>query len=114
VHVPPADAYPERINWYRTAFHELGHWTGHLSRLDRFKGFDNKSAYAREELVAEMASAFLCAEFGIVPTVRHADYIRAWLDLLKEDSRAIFRAASLASKAASYLIAFEREGEDRP
>ena len=55
---------------------------------------------------AEMASAFLCAELGIVPTVRHADYIGAWLAILKEDNRAIFRAASAASKAAHYLMAF--------
>ena len=63
-------------------------------------------AYAREELIAEMASAFLCAELGIVPTVRHADYLGAWLAVLREDSRAIFRAASQASKAADYLLAF--------
>jgi len=64
----------------------------------------DREAYAREELVAEMASAFLCAELGIVPTVRHADYIGCWLDVLREDARAIFRAASKASKAAGYLL----------
>jgi antirestriction protein ArdC len=53
-----------------------------------------------------MASAFLCAELGIVPTVRHADYIGAWLAILREDNRAIFRAASQASKAAHYLMGF--------
>ncbi|WRD77218.1 zincin-like metallopeptidase domain-containing protein [Sphingobium baderi] len=53
-----------------------------------------------------MASAFLCAELGIVPTVRHADYLGAWLSVLREDSKAIFRAASQASKAADYLLAF--------
>ncbi|GBH33180.1 hypothetical protein MBESOW_P4309 [Sphingobium xenophagum] len=62
--------------------------------------------------VAEMASAFLCAELGIVPTVRHADYLGAWLAVLREDSKAIFRAASQASKAADYLLASVREGED--
>ena len=56
--------------------------------------------------IAEMCSAFVCAELGIVPTVRHSDYIGAWLDVLKEDARAIFRAASQASKAANYLLAF--------
>ncbi|WP_245656689.1 zincin-like metallopeptidase domain-containing protein, partial [Novosphingobium naphthalenivorans] len=54
---------------------------------------------------AEMGSAFLCAALGIVPTVRHADYIGAWLEVLREDSRAIFRAASAASKAADWLRA---------
>ncbi|WP_255490652.1 zincin-like metallopeptidase domain-containing protein, partial [Novosphingobium sp. TCA1] len=54
---------------------------------------------------AEMGSAFLCASLGIVPTVRHADYIGAWLEVLREDARAIFRAASMASKAADWLLA---------
>ena len=87
--------------------HELGHWSGHPSRLarDLSGGFGSK-AYAREELVAEMTSAFCCASLGITPTVRHADYIGAWLEVLREDNRAIVRAASAASKAADYLLAF--------
>ncbi|WP_334185900.1 zincin-like metallopeptidase domain-containing protein, partial [Novosphingobium sp.] len=71
---------------------------------DLANGFGSKD-YAREELVAEMGSAFLCASLGIVPTVRHADYIGAWLEVLREDARAIFRAASMASKAADWLLA---------
>ena len=67
--------------------------------------------------VAEMTSAFCCASLGIAPTVRHADYIGAWLDVLREDNRAIVRAASAASKAADYLLAFApsatARGEDR-
>lgn len=93
-----------------------GHWTGHPSRLDRDqKGAPHSASYAREELVAEMCSAFTCAELGIVPTVRHADYIGAWLDVLRNDSRAIFRAASQASKAADYLLAFRADttGDDQ-
>jgi antirestriction protein ArdC len=58
-----------------------------------------------------MCSAFACAELGIVPTVRHADYIGAWLGVLREDARAIFRAASQASKAADYLLAFRGEAD---
>ena len=54
-----------------------------------------------------MVSAFLCASLGIVPTVRHVDYLASWLEVLKEDKRAIFRAASLASKAANYVLNFE-------
>jgi antirestriction protein ArdC len=107
VQVPPQQAFREQINFYRTALHELGHWTGHPSRLGRdFSGKFGSSAYAREELVAEMASAFTCASLAIQPTVRHADYVGAWLEVLREDERAIFRAASLASKAADYLLAF--------
>lgn len=114
VRVPPQSAYHDRINWYRTVFHELGHWTGHQARLDRLTGADfGSDDYAREELCAEMASAFLCAEMGIIPSVRHADYIGSWLAILREDSRAIFRAASQASKAADFILAFSSdEGGD--
>jgi len=56
--------------------------------------------------VAELSAAFVCASLGIVPTVRHADYLGAWLDIVREDNRAIVRAASAASKAADYLLAF--------
>ena len=106
IQVPPQPAFFEQINYYRTCFHELGHWTGHPLRLNRdLSGRFGGTLYAREELVAEMASAFLCASFGITPTVRHADYLGSWLDVLREDNRAIFRAASLATKAADYLLA---------
>ena len=111
IEVPPQAAFHEPVNYYRTCFHELGHWTGHPSRLARdLSGRFGSRAYAAEELVAEMASAFVCAALGIVPTVRHADYIASWLDLLRDDDRAIFRAASLASKAADFLLAFRAEG----
>ncbi|MEJ5979125.1 zincin-like metallopeptidase domain-containing protein [Novosphingobium sp. PS1R-30] len=105
VAVPPQPAFGDQINYYRTAFHELTHATGHSSRLARdLKNAFGSKDYAREELVAEMGSAFLCAALGIVPTVRHADYIGAWLEVLREDNRAIFRAASQASKAADWLL----------
>jgi antirestriction protein ArdC len=91
VQVPPPVAYFEPINW-------------HLNR-DHSGSFGSKS-YAREELVAEMAGAFVCASLGIVPTVRHADYIGSWLEMLREDNRAVVRAASAASKAANFLLAF--------
>ena len=107
VQVPRPDAYFEPINWHRTALHELGHWVGHPSRLARdLTGTFGSALYAKEELVAEMTSAFVCASLGIVPTVRHADYIGSWLEVLREDDRAIVRAASAASKAADYLLAF--------
>jgi antirestriction protein ArdC len=108
IRIPNQTAYPDQINYYRTAFHELGHWTGHKTRLDRnlttkFGTVD----YAREELVAEMATAFVCASLGIVPTVRHADYIGNWLQVLKEDAKAIVKTASLASKACDFILAFK-------
>ncbi|HSI16909.1 MAG TPA: zincin-like metallopeptidase domain-containing protein [Sphingomonas sp.] len=114
VQVPPQPAFFDQINFYRTALHELTHATAHKSRLDRriTTDFGSKD-YAREELVAEMGSAFLCASLGIVPTVRHADYIASWLAVLREDNRAIFRAASAASKAADWLLARHAEAETR-
>lgn len=105
VQVPPPQAYFEPINWHRTALHEMGHATGHASRLGRdFSGSFGTKKYAFEELVAEMNAAFCCAALGIVPTVRHADYIGSWLECLREDNRAIVRAASQASKAADWLL----------
>jgi antirestriction protein ArdC len=91
IEVPSQAAFIEPINYYRTVLHELGHWTGHGSRLDRDQtGRFGTPSYGREELVAEMCSAFSCAALGIVPTVRHADYIACWLEVLKGDNRAIF------------------------
>jgi antirestriction protein ArdC len=110
VQVPPPQAYFEPINWHRTALHELGHATGHASRLNRDQsGSYGTRKYAFEELVAELSAAFGCASLGIVPTVRHADYIGSWLEVLREDNRAIVRAASQASKAADYLLGFAPE-----
>ncbi|NGM49326.1 DUF1738 domain-containing protein [Caulobacter sp. 602-2] len=112
VQVPPQPAFGDQINYYRTCFHELSHWTGHATRLDRDQsGVRGGKAYAREELVAEMGGAFVCASLGVVPTVRHADYLGSWLEVLREDNRAIFRAASQASKAADYLLAFAPEAQ---
>ena len=106
VQVPPPQAYFEPIDWHRTALHELGHATGHASRLGRdMSGRFGTRKYAFEELVAEMNAAFCCASLGVVPTVRHADYIGSWLEVLREDNRAIVRAASQASRAADWLLA---------
>jgi antirestriction protein ArdC len=107
VQVPPPQAYFEPINWHRTALHEMGHATGHVSRLGRdFSGSFGTKKYAFEELIAEINAAFCCASLGIAPTVRHADYIASWLEVLREDNRAIVRAASQAGKAADWLLAF--------
>lgn len=113
VQVPPQCAFPDPVNWYRTALHELTHWTGHPKRLARdLSGAFGSAAYAREELAAELGAAFLCAALGIVPSVRHADYIGAWLTVLRGDNRAIFRAAAAASRAANHLLALhEQAGE---
>ncbi|MGF7163549.1 antirestriction protein ArdC [Rhodoligotrophos appendicifer] len=107
VQLPPPQAYFEAINWHRTALHELGHASGHHTRLNRdLTGSFGSKKYAFEELIAEMNAAFCCASLGIAPTVRHADYIGSWLEVLREDNRSIVRAASQASKAADYLLGF--------
>ena len=107
VQVPPPQAFFEPIDWPRTALHEMGHATGHPSRLNRdFSGSFGSKTYAFEELIAEINAAFCCASLGIAPTVRHSDYIGAWLSVLREDNRAIVRAASQASKAADWLLGF--------
>jgi antirestriction protein ArdC len=114
IQVPRPEAYFEPINWHRTALHELGHWSGAPTRLGRdLSGSYGSKSYAREELVAEMTAAFTCATLGITPTVRHADYIGSWLEVLREDDRAIVRAASAASKAAELLLAFRPQTDDK-
>ena len=106
IKLPVIESFPDSLDYYRTAFHELGHWTGHKTRLDRFnKSTDNgKTTYAREELVAELTAAYVSTTQGIEPTLNHASYIDSWLTCLKEDNKAIVQAASKASKAASYLL----------
>jgi len=107
IQMPPLSAFFEPADFYRTALHECGHWVGHPSRCARdLSGSFGSPSYAREELIAEMTGAFVCAALSIAPTVRHADYLANWLEVLREDNRAIIRAASAASKAADYLLAF--------
>jgi antirestriction protein ArdC len=104
VSLPPFRSFKGVDHFYNTAFHELGHWTGHKSRLDRdLKNRFGDRQYAAEELVAELAAAFLCAEWGFDNDLRHAGYIASWIELLKADKRAIFTAASKAQAAADYL-----------
>ena len=107
IRAPPPSAYFEPINWHRTVFHEMSHWAGAKQKLNRDQsGPFSFPSYCREELVAELYRAFTCAVLSIVTTVRHAEYLAGWVELLREDNRAIVRAASAASKAADYLLAF--------
>jgi antirestriction protein ArdC len=106
ISLPAFAAFRNADNFYSTAFHELGHWTGAKPRLDRSEGLHSRfgdQAYAAEELVAELCAAFLCAEFDMDGELRHAGYIGHWIALLKSDSRAFFTACSKAQAAADYL-----------
>jgi antirestriction protein ArdC len=94
--------------FYSTLCHELTHWSGAKSRLNRdLTGRFGSDSYAMEELVAELGAAFLCSELTITPEPRtdHASYIASWLKVLKNDKRAVFAAASKASEAANWLMA---------
>ena len=104
ISMPAFEAFNGADHFYGTAFHELTHWTGHMSRLDRDLNnrFGSRN-YAGEELIAELGAAFLCAEFGFDGDLRHAGYIEHWIELLKADKRAFFTACSQGSKAADYL-----------
>lgn len=107
IRMPPLEAFRDAESHAATLAHELSHWTRHTSRLDRDLGHKRfgDEGYAMEELVAELASAFLCADLRITPELRddHASYIDNWLSVLKSDKRAIFTAASHASRAVDFL-----------
>jgi antirestriction protein ArdC len=105
--MPPIESFNLAESYYSTLGHETIHWTRHSTRLDRNLGRKvwGDEGYAREELVAELGSAFLCADLELTPVIRedHASYIASWLEVLKNDKRAIFQAASYAQKAVDYL-----------
>ena len=107
INLPPVGAFKSIEQFQATALHELSHWSGASHRLDRdLTGRFGSQSYAAEELIAELSAAFLCAHLGIQGELRHAGYIDSWLKLLASDKRAIFTAASQASKAADYLRSF--------
>jgi len=112
IHLPPKGAFKEGYEYYATALHELGHATGHPSRLarDMSGGFGSPS-YAKEELRAEIASYMVTTELGLghYPE-RHAGYVESWLKALQDDRNEIFRAARDADRMASWML----EPEKRP
>lgn len=89
--------------YYAVALHELAHATAHPTRLDRTTGPRGSRAYAFEELVAELAAAFVCAELGVGPAPHHAGYLQFYVQLLEDDPKAIFRAAREAGRAADFM-----------
>ena len=113
--VPDRYRFQKAEDFYCTELHELGHWTGHPSRLDREWGKRfGDNAYGFEELVAEMTSAFLCAHLGLKGELQHENYIGSWLKILKEDYRALVKAASQAQKAFEFIIALATPQPEAP
>lgn len=114
IHLPQKNLFPDAESYYGTALHELAHWTGHPTRLDRSTLTQSyvfgDTNYAQEELRAELTSVFLAAERGIPhDPMNHAAYVGSWIKALKSDKNEIFRAAADAGKAADYLLALEQQ-----
>lgn len=115
IQMPPFESFRDAESYYATLAHEATHWTRHPTRLERDfgrKAFGD-AGYAREELVAELGSAFLAADLGLFlePRDDHAAYIGNWLSVLKEDKRAIFSAAAHAQRAADFLNSLQPKAE---
>jgi antirestriction protein ArdC len=106
IQLPAREDFKTNADYYSTVLHELSHWTGHKSRIDRdfskSKRFGDH-AYAFEELVAELGSAMLCARLHIDGKLQHANYLGSWLKVLKADSKAILKASAEAQKILDYL-----------
>lgn len=110
VSIPQFEEFPSTEEAYSTLFHELAHATGHTKRLDR--GLDRELRpfgspdYSKEELIAEMAAAFLCAEGGITPATieNQAAYLQGWLSKLKGDNHLVIAAAGAAQRAADWVL----------
>lgn len=114
--LPPKGLFDSPEDYYKTLFHEIGHWTGHESRLDRegIKKVDfGTERYSKEELIAEMTAAFLCANCGIENRMEEsAGYIQGWLSKLRSDSKLVVQAASAAQKAADLIMGNFIESEE--
>jgi antirestriction protein ArdC len=105
--LPTREQFSDEAFFYSVAFHELTHWTGAKTRLDRQNGKRfGDAAYAMEELVAELGATFLCADIDILPRTldNHASYLANWIQVLKDDKKAIFTAAAQAQKAHDFIM----------
>ena len=102
--MPDFSAFRSALDYYSTLTHEVVHWSGHESRLDRLNA-KNTKGYAFEELVAELGASFMMAHLGLEPTVRddHAEYIGSWIKALSNDHKYIFQAAAAAQKAVNFI-----------
>jgi antirestriction protein ArdC len=109
IQMPAFESFRDAASYYATLSHEAGHWTAPAHRVGRdlSRYSKDRSERAREELIAELSSCFVCADLGIAPELEprpdHASYLQSWLKVLSEDKRAIFAAAAHAQRAVSYL-----------
>jgi antirestriction protein ArdC len=111
IQIPAINQYRTAEDHYATCLHELCHWSGHSSRLNRqLENRFGDDAYAVEELIAELGAAFACGRLGISnqPRPDHADYLASWLRILKADSRALITAASQAQAAVDHLASYSQ------
>lgn len=109
IHMPGRAQFPDSASYYEVIFHELGHWSGHPSRLKRdLSGSFGSASYAKEELKAEIASLMIGETLGLGHNPdRHVDYVGSWLQVLKEEPLEIFRAAADAEKIHNFILAFD-------
>ena len=108
INMPVKSDFNDEAGYYATLLHELTHWSGAKHRLDRTKGKRfGDTAYAFEELIAELGSAFLCEKYSVKGDIRHEGYIQSWLKALKNDNKMIFSASAYAQKSTDYIVNFE-------
>ena len=110
IHMPRAQTFLSASEYFSTLSHEMAHAVGHKSRLNRVHEGNSRERYAKEEVEVELASAMVCARLGVHNSFENtAAYLQSWIDVLKTDSRAIFRACGAAQAAADWM--FETAGE---
>ena len=114
--MPRIETFSSSNAYYATLLHELTHWTGHKSRLDRLTHarFGSED-YAKEELVAELGAAFQCQLLGVTsePMQNHAKYLNSWIKVLKDDKKAIFKASALAQKAVTLIESYSETAKEK-
>jgi len=116
IYLPQKSQFPNEVAYYSTVLHELGHWTGHESRLNRKCSYApfGSVTYAEEKLRVEIGSMMLSAELGIGVSIdSHAAYVQSWIKALQDDPREIFRAAAEAEKICDFIMDFELTQEQR-
>ena len=112
IHLPPKTRFAQADQYYATALHELGHWTGHPDRLNREFGPFGSSTYAKEELRAEISSWMVGQDIGVGHDPgQHAAYVKSWIAALKDDPLEIMRACRDAERIHDFVLSMEMQKE---